>query len=153
MSASDVDLCENLEGCKLGVVEMLFKQPPPPEDCSICFLRLPSLRSSWRYNMTCCGQRKCNGCIYAPLYDNQGNEVDNQKCPFCRTPYPDTYEEMIEREKKRVDLDDPIAVRNIGNYYRDGRNGYRQDYTKALELWYRAVELGIVEAHCDLVKE
>ena len=71
---------------------------------------------------------------YAPVYDNQGNEVDNQKCPFCRTPAPTSDEEIIERIKKRVEADDPMAIYNLGCYYRDGINGYPQDYTKALEL-------------------
>ena len=69
----------------------LFKQPPPEHgDCPICFLRLPSLETGWKYK-TCCGKVICSGCCYAPLYDNQGNEVDNKKCPFCRVPTPTTY--------------------------------------------------------------
>ena len=46
-----------------------------------------------------------------------------------------------------MELDHPIAMFNIGNYYRDGRNGYPQDYTKALELWHRAAELGFAKAY------
>ena len=127
----------------------LFKQPPPPEDCPICFLRLPMINMSWRY-MTCCGKRLCCGCSYAPVYDNQGNEVDNNKCAFCRTPDPTSYEEMIECEKKRVDLDDPIAIFNLGMYHCDGINGFTQNYTKALELWHRAAELGYTKAYFNI---
>ena len=112
-------LCDNLEGCNLdGTAETkisdeeLFKQPPA-EDCSICFLRMPTLDTGWRYQ-SCCGKVICNGCIYSPVYDNQGNEVDKHKCPFCRTPTPTSYEEMIERLKKREHLDDPFAVFHIG---------------------------------------
>jgi len=79
-------VCENLEGCKLDVEknisdEELFKQPPPKEDCPICFQQLPLLKTGYRY-MTCCGKVICCGCAYAPLYDDQGNEVDNEKCPL-----------------------------------------------------------------------
>ena len=115
--------------------EQLFKQPPP-EDCPICFLRMPILRTGSKYQ-TCCGKVICSGCSYAPVYDNQGNEVDNKTCPFCRTPHP-TPEEAVERRKKRLEADDPEAIYDIGCYYRNGIYGFPQDYTKALELWHRS---------------
>ena len=59
--------------------EQLFKQPPLAEDCPICFQLLPTLITGYRY-MSCCGKVICCGCIYAPLYDTYGNEVDNKKC-------------------------------------------------------------------------
>jgi len=129
--------------------EELFKQPPPKEDCPICFLRLPSLKTGWRY-YACCGKVICCGCVRAPVYDNQGNKVDNKKCPFCRVPTPHTIEESLESEKKRVEVNDPIAIHNQGNYYRDGRNGFPQDYTKALELWHRAAELGDATSYSSI---
>ena len=131
---------------KLHDIE-LFKQPPSQYgDCPICFLLLPSLKTGRRYQ-GCCGKMICSGCINAPLYDNQGNTVDNKKCPFCRTPHPETYEEMMKREKKLVDLDNPIAIYNLGVYHRDGERGYPQHYTKALEFWNRAGELGHSKAY------
>jgi len=132
----------------------LFKQPPPAEDCPICFERMPSvlpLLSSAQIYMSCCGKTVCSGCCYAPLYDNQGNEVDNKKCPFCRTPAPFTYkkedEEISIRLKKRLDADDPAAMYNLGCYYRDGQYRYPQNYTKALELWHQAGKFGYSEAY------
>jgi len=130
--------------------EKLFKQPPPLEDCPICFQQLPVLNPTGKKYQSCCGKVICGGCAYAPLYDDQGNEVDNKKCPYCRTPWPYTDEEIVEREKKRVEANDPLAIYNIGCYYRDGRNGYRQDYTKALELYHRAAELGCSVAYCSI---
>ena len=129
--------------------EKLFKQPPPKEDCPICFLLLPSL-STGRVYKTCCGKVICSGCVHAPVYDDQGNEVDNQKCQFCRTPTPYTQEEAMERGMKRVELNDPIAIYNRGIYHRDGRNGYPQDHTKALELFHRAGELGYSDAYYNI---
>jgi len=126
--------------------EKLFKLPPPDEDCPICFVRLPSLKTGWRY-MTCCGKRICSGCAYAPLYDNQGNEVDNEKCAFCRVPTPSSHEEIIKRRMKRVASSDPIAIHNLGCHYRDGEYGFAQNYTKASELFLRAGELGHSEAY------
>ena len=126
----------------------LFKQPTPPEgDCPICFLRIPSLNPSGKKYMTCCGKVICSGCCYAPVYDNQGNKIDNTKCPFCRAPEPNSKEKAVENLKKRVRLDDPIAVYNIGVYYYQGLCGFPKDYTKALELFQQAGDLGHVEAY------
>ena len=127
----------------------LFKQPPSEEDCPICFMRLPSLDPTGRRYQACCGKMICSGCFYAPVYDNQGKEVDSKKCPFCRIPAPYTDEEVRKREKKRIEANDPFAIYNLGMYYR-GRNGYPQDYTKALELWHKAGELGIAKAYVNI---
>jgi len=129
--------------------EELFKQPPSAEDCPICFLTLPLFKKGWRH-FGCCGKVICSGCCHAPVYDEQGNKVDDEKCPFCRRTTPNTDEEMLEREKKRMELGDAIAIYNHGNYYSKGTKGYPQDYDKALELWHRAGELGYVEAYCSI---
>jgi len=129
--------------------EKLFKQPSHYEDCPICFVKIPSLETGRRYK-TCCGKMICTGCVYSPVYDNQGNVVADKTCAFCRTPKPDSMEEINEREKKRMELNDPIAMHNLGNYYRDGRNGLPQEYTKALEYWHRAGELGYAKAYCNI---
>jgi len=133
---------------KLHDIE-LFKQPPTEEDCPICFLRMPTLHTGSTY-MSCCGKMICSGCIYAPLYDDQGNEVDNDKCPFCRTLAPKSDEEGNEREKKRMDVGDAIAIYNLGCYYQEGSYGFPQDRVKALELYHRAGDLGYPKAHCSI---
>jgi len=128
----------------------LFKQPPPHhEDCPICFIRLPTLNSGWQY-MSCCGQLICSGCAHAPVYDDRGNEVDNQKCPFCRTPHPKTGKEVVERLKKRIEVGDAVALHVQGTYYHYGLNVLLQDYTKALELYHRAGELGYAVAYNNI---
>ena len=127
----------------------LFKQPPPNEDCPICFQLLPTLDMGRRYR-SCCGKVICSGCNNAPVYDNQGNKVDNTKCPFCRIPFPKTNEESIERFKKRVEKDDPIAIHNLGCCYRNGEFGFKQDDDKSFELWHRAGELGYSRAYNNI---
>ena len=158
MSSSDTkldDLCEDLDGCKLDVEkkisdEELFKQPPPQYgDCPICFLQLPSFNTGRRYQ-SCCGKTICSGCVHAPVYDNQGKKVDNQKCAFCRVPTPYTDEEIAIMNNERIKAGDPIAIHNLGNYYRDGRNGFTQDMNKALELYHRAAELGYAKAYNNI---
>ena len=92
----------------------------------------------------------CSGCIHAPVYDNQGKKVDNQKCPFCRVPTPDSDGEIAERYKLRIEAEDPIAIYNLGVYYRDGKYGYPQYHKKALEHWHRAAELGYAKAYLNI---
>jgi len=92
----------------------------------------------------------CSGCAHAPVYDNQGNKVDNQKCLFCRTPHPASDEEINERQNIRVEANDPFAIYETGNWFRDGKYGLPQDYSKALELWHRAGELGYAKAYCSI---
>ena len=76
--------------------EELFKQPPPKEDCPICLLPLPLLGSGSVYK-SCCGKIICSGCRHAPVKDNLGNEIIEEKCPFCRTPAPYSDEEYNGR--------------------------------------------------------
>ena len=123
----------------------LFKQPPPNEDCPICLLRLPTLPSGNVYK-SCCGKIICGGCDYAPVYDNLGNEIIEEKCPFCRTPLPCSDEENNGRILKRVELDDAEAIFTIGCNYRNGEDGFPQDDVKSFELFVRAGELGCAEA-------
>jgi len=130
--------------------EELFKDPPPQyEDCPICFLRIPTLKSG-RIYMTCCGKLICGGCFHAPVYDDQGNlvDIDNQnKCPFCRIVAPKSIKKVVETLKKRVEAEDPIAIHNLGIHYRDGAYDFPQDMNKALELWHRAGEHGCSKSY------
>ena len=127
--------------------EELFKQPPPQYgDCPICFIQIPTLHTGSRYK-ACCGKVICSSCSYAPVYDHQGNEVDDEKCAFCRTLKPATSEEAVGRSKKRVEVEDPLAIHRLGCFYADELYGYPQDYAKALKLWHRAGELGCSKAY------
>ena len=130
--------------------EELFKQPPPEyEDCPICFLRIPTLKTGRRY-YACCGKVICTGCVHSPVYDDQGNVIVEGKCAFCRTPHPTSDDEIRERLKKRVEVEDPLAIHKFGVKHRDGADGFPQDYAKALELYHRAGELGCSRAHCSI---
>ena len=138
------------KACERRVAELhdekLFKQLPPNEDCPICFLRLPTLEWGQTY-MVCCSKIICSGCVHAPVYDDKGNEIDNQRCPFCRTPPPFSDEEMIKRYKKRMELNDVQAIYNFGGFHYSGNTGFPQNYSKAIKFWHRAGELGSAEAY------
>ena len=127
----------------------LFKQPPPKEDCPICNLLLPTLPSGSAY-YACCGKMICCGCCRAPVYDNLGNEIIEKKCPFCRAPAHKSIKEYNERYKNRAELGDAVAIFTLGCNYREGEDGFPQDYDKALELFVRAGELGCYKA-CNSV--
>jgi len=122
--------------------EKLFQQPPPEEDCAICFLRLPSLASAQSYR-ACCGKILCQGCTYAA-------KKSSSLCPFCRTPPPNSLREAMERYKKRMELNDASAIYNLAGFYTDGRYGLPQSHAKALELHHQAAELGHAEAYNNL---
>ena len=124
--------------------EKLFKQPPLKEDCDICMLLLPSLYTGSKYR-GCCGKIICSGCIYAVAI-RDGLSL----CPFCRTPAPTTDEEMIEQYKKRMKVDDEVAIYGLGCFYSNGSYGLPQDHAKALELWHRAAELGSAKSYYSI---
>jgi len=106
--------------------EELFKQPPPKVDCPICLLPLPLL-------------------ISASI-----SLIIERKSPFCRAPAPYSIEEFNERLQKRVEVGDAWAINMLGCNYREGEDGFPQDYDKALELYVRAGGLGCAEAYCDV---
>jgi|AntRauTorckE5430_2_1112549.scaffolds.fasta_scaffold05596_5 TPR repeat protein len=122
----------------------LFKQPPPKEDCPICFLRLPNEHVKILCK-PCCGKLLCAGCNDAHM------SAAAQKCPFCRTQLPASYAEMMERYQKRMEANDDIeAMFLLGDCYDCGDNGLQQDSSKAIELYSKAAKLGHNAAHYNL---
>ena len=135
------------KACKKRAAELheeaLFKEPPPREDCPICFLTLP-LDEDSNIFQTCCGKIICRGCIHA-MSGNKGGH-----CPFCRVPTAKSIEERNERMKKMAESGNAIANYNVGIYYYEGSCGFPQDNEKAIELWLRAGELGHAGAYNNL---
>jgi hypothetical protein len=119
--------------------EILFKQPESCYlgDCPICFLPLQidlSKSSLW----SCCSKTICNGCNYAHKLRN----ILKQTCPFCRHPAPKSEAEWELNLMKRVEKNDPVAMRQMGIMrYDEG------DYSSAFEYYTKAAELGDMGAH------
>ncbi|KAL7525495.1 hypothetical protein ACHAXR_001032, partial [Thalassiosira sp. AJA248-18] len=128
--------------------EALFKTPPTNEDCPICYLRLPLCESETKYQ-ACCGKMICLGCDYGDAIARRSAE---ENCPFCRTPAATSDEEVIKKLEKRIDANDIIAMRTLGQYYFGGDSGVSQDLNKALELWHRAAKLGDAISHNQIAK-
>ena len=58
---------------------------------------------------------------------------------------------MFERTMKRMEeVNDAIAIYNMGCWYRGGMYGLPQDNVKALELWHRGAELGFTHAYTNI---
>ena len=138
--------------CERRVAELydkeLFKEPPPPEDCPICFLplsyELPSEDGAVVFQ-SCCGKDICNGCIYAMDEINGAN-----LCAFCRTPDAKSAKEIIERLEKLTEKGNADAYNQLAGDYADGEMGLSQDRQKANELYLKAGKLGCASAYFNL---
>ena len=161
--------------CKRRAAELrdkaLFKDPPPKEDCPICFLPMPisafasiSLPSATILSVPiddfveglpgkameayypCCGKSICVGCIHS--FGTSGN---TEKCAFCNSVRGSkSHEEQVKDLMKRVEANDAGAICLLGSYYYHGLRGYQQDRERAKELLTRSVELGSSKAHGHL---
>ena len=107
-------------------------------------MRMPSLYTGIRYN-SCCGKIICSGCVYSVRLT-----TGKSTCPFCRAVAPKTDEEILKREKKRVEVGDAQAMYELGCLYGNGMHGLPQNRDKALELYLRAGELGCTKAYHNI---
>ena len=139
-------LGEELEGADL------FAPLPPMEDCAVCLVPLPYVKSESRYQ-PCCGNDICVVCTIeneASIKKQNEEKSAGKKlaftCPFCREPIPtSSYEEFV-RVQARSLQNDPIALTQIGSLYRNGGRHAPKDELKALDCYTRAAELGSPEA-------
>ena len=111
------------------------------DDCPICQLPLPLGDESMF--QVCCMKEVCNGCTLA------ARKRGIRDCAFCRTPVQES-SETLAMVRKRVDAGDPVAIYFLGDQYEYGDYGLEQDMMKAVELYERAAELGLKEAHFSL---
>ena len=136
--------------CERRVAELhdkkLFKEPPPPDECSICMLSMP-IKANQTTFKTCCGKRICNGCIYA--MDMSMSEGENI-CAFCRTPTPSSEEEEIKRGKKLMDKECGWVFHFMAGRYDQGYGDLTQDHQQANELYLKAGELGCAGGYYHL---
>ena len=114
------------------------------DECPICSRLLP-LEKNESTLFTCCMKTVCNGCNL----EAEKRGMDD-KCPFCRTPPPESDEAQLAQIQKRVKANDPEAIFHLGDCYRDGDHELEKDMPRAVELLERAAELGLKEAHYDL---
>ena len=140
---------QHKKACKKRLAEIredkLFRQPDESYlgECPLCCLPL-SVDHDKSVNSTCCSKRICIGCDYA----NQKREREQgleKRCAFCREPLPTTDEEIEQNDMKRVKVNDPAALCNVGKKsYLEG------DYEGAFQYFTKAAELLEIEAHYQL---
>ena len=94
--------------------------------------------------MSCCSKLICDGCDYADQMRETGGKRQS-KCPFCRHPTPKSQEEAERIQKKRIEVNDPVAMCLVG-----GKRAGEGDYDGAIEYYTRAAGLGDAGAHFDL---
>ena len=94
--------------------ELLFRQPEGNYygDCPICRVPL-SIDTSKSMLSSCCSKIICKGCDYTMQLRELEGGLRN-KCPFCPTDMPDTEEAVNEQVMKRVESNDPVAMRYMG---------------------------------------
>mmetsp|Transcript_13604 Transcript_13604/g.32093 ORF Transcript_13604/g.32093 Transcript_13604/m.32093 type:complete len:280 (-) Transcript_13604:206-1045(-) len=113
------------------------------DECPICSLPLPLDRKQSSIQV-CCMKRMCLGCNLA------AHKRGIRGCPFCRTPALTDDSKILAMIQKRVDAGDPVAMYFLGSQYQAGLLGLEKDVTRAVELYERAAELGVKEAHYNL---
>ena len=135
--------CEECVAAKIQLALMKKgRKRSEDDDCPICQLPLPLDMEDFVFK-TCCMKLVCNGCVLAAVKRGM------RDCPFCRTPPADD-SQILARVRKRVNAGDPVAILFLGTKYRFGRYGLEKDVAMAVELYERAAELGVKEAHYNL---
>eukprot|EP00984_Skeletonema_dohrnii_P008945 scaffold3345_cov83-Skeletonema_dohrnii-CCMP3373.AAC.4 len=135
--------------CKKRVAELrdelLFEQPKSSHlgDCPICFLPLALDASKRVMMMSCCSKVICDGCFHANDLRELRESLE-PTCPFCRhpVPLPTSSAEIDANIMKRVEANDPAAMREVG--WRQYEKG---DYVKAFQHYTEAAGLGDSSAH------
>ena len=116
-------------------------QPMPYANSGICGVRVTY--------QPCCGKTICGGCTLAEDSEIQKGNI-KPWCAFCRVPMPKSEKEAVKRIKKRMKLKDANAFLMLGCKYQQGGMGLTQDFSKAIELWKHAAELGSLDARAKI---
>ena len=131
---------------------------PPREECPICMRAMPIHEGLRAYSL-CCGKMICAGCGHQHKIQTRKANVTRAQmqqppvpltCAFCREPRSISDEEMLARLSKRVELKDPLALCNMGLYYRYGGLGLPADQTKCIDLLRESAGLGCSVAQYQL---
>ena len=124
--------------------EILFKQPENScyGDCPICCLPLPVDVRMKNMLQTCCSTLICDGCCYTTQLHKGMN---SKRCSFCRHPIPATTAEAEANRMKRIEVNDPAAIRQMGvNCCK------KENFDIAFQYLTKAAELGDIIAHYQL---
>jgi len=145
------DKLQHEQGCKKRAAELrdelLFKVPESSHvgECPICMMPLP-LDLSKSVTKVCCSITICDGCNYANHKREFEERRDRPTCPFCRKPAPRKGTGELEKcSRDRIEANDPVATVQEGD-----EHVKRGDFSRAIEYYTKAAELGDVAAHFQL---
>ena len=96
---------------------------------------------------SCCGKTLCGSCDYRHQLKSK-----EQTCAFCRTAVPRSDEEALACLRKRVEIKDPHAMRNMAKMYSNGEFGLPVDQAKCIELLRESAGFGFPGAQYQLGK-
>ena len=78
---------QHKKNCKKRSAELhdkkLFEDPPPPDDCPICFLPLPDTHQ--RSFRPCCGKLICDGCDCAVVAKDMGKGKKEEEIGYAHS--------------------------------------------------------------------
>ena len=144
-----LDLGTELDVGPLGKV-------PPQEECPICLLPLP-INESLHCYANCCGKILCGACDLQQQIRSEIRAAESGQtpapppiCAFCREKIPESNEEVLARARRRVERNDPGALRNMALNYGYGRRGISVDQAKCIELLRQSAGLGLSGAQYNL---
>jgi len=132
--------------------EELFQDPPPKEECQICYLPMPfsnGVCGISKIYMTCCGKVFCSGCVVAESQEMKEGKM-KPLCAFCREPIGVSKKVHIDRVKKRIGMKDALACHRLGQAYSNGEWGLPRNSKKAFELYVQAVKNGVTEGYISI---
>ena len=138
-------------GGKLNLGEELdigpLEKVPPREECPICMRVMPIHQHLHSY-AGCCGKTLCRSCEFQ--HQTRSGEMVGRTCAFCRTALPKSDEEILVQIRKRVELNDPVALWTLSLHYGHGRLGLPVDQAKCVDLLRQAADLGCPSAQFAL---
>ena len=110
------------------------------DECTVCYLYVESPMHEHSTMNVCCMKVVCNGCILAARQRCMGN-----RCPFCRTPFPNDKASQLAMVQRRADKGDAEAINHLAGQYLCGNLGLAKDVPRAIELLTEAAELGSLD--------
>ncbi|KAK1745370.1 hypothetical protein QTG54_003294 [Skeletonema marinoi] len=100
-----------------------------------------------------CSKTICNGCVHSNTI-RQLEENLEESCPFCRHPAPDSDDEIKKDLMRRIEVNDPAAMRHMAElgdatahyllscmYH--ARKGVRRDKRRRFIIWKKLLLVGI----------
>jgi len=125
----------------------LQQQEEEEDVCPVCIEPLQKDVTKF-VRFTCCGKGIHKWC-FEGIHVSSLSDKQKRSCPLCRTKYPKSGEETIERLRPWVEKGKTWAQCLLGQRYYHGL-GVDQSYQQARELFELAASQGAVDAQYNL---